>query len=132
MAFTIPAFPITCDIYTGPFVGRVFRLNSPCNLALGRRVLPAPGGYFVVIGEVAISAQLLLPPLTDIRDDSQGISPKPDIVEVPSGSGRWYGVLGWDDFGKGFPNEHRIATLSKIGEFLGADYVGSNWPIPGP
>lgn len=135
MAFSLPVFSITCDIYTGPFNARVFRVSSPCNLALGRRTLWAPGDYPVLMGSPNIAAQLLLPPGTDIRDASQGAGftfPNVDVVEVPAGSGRWYGCLGWDDFGKGFSNEHRVAQLCKLGAYLGGTFVGSDWPIPGP
>lgn len=74
------------------------------NLAIGRRVnLPF---------EATITAAmpwLLLPALTDIRQQWNGLPP--DMVEVPAGSNRFYGVIGVDDIGKGFANEHRFAIL---------------------
>jgi hypothetical protein len=53
---------------------------------------------------------LLLPPLSDVRgpQDSSGFT---DVVEVPAGSGRYYGVAAVDDIGKGYSNEHRTASL---------------------
>lgn len=70
-----------------------------------------------------IMAQLLLPKLTDIRGRFE-VSPDPnDEVEVPQGSGRWYWVYFVDDYGKGFPNEHRFAYIEQI---------NSGWPIPTP
>lgn len=53
---------------------------------------------------------LLLPPITDIRG-MQDVSGFVDVVEVPQGTGRWYGVAVVDDVGKGYPNEHRTALL---------------------
>src|SRR5262249_19000236 len=98
MSFVVPQFPIECDIYTTDATSKTFRLTSECNLALGKRVLN-PLGYAVPTdsynGYYGPFAQLLLPALTDIRDASQGWS---DLVEVPSGSGRWYAVTGVDDF----------------------------------
>lgn len=131
MAFTVPQFPLTCDIYAGPWVTKVLRLNSPCNLGQGRRVMPnmffeptAPEGY-------TTTSQLLLPALTDVRDGSCMFDT--DIVEVPAGSGRWYSVLTVDDIGKGFPNEHRFALLHKIWERLNPpEFPGADWPAPIP
>ena len=56
----------------------------------------------------------------------------PDVVEVPSGSGRWYQVNLVDDVVKGFTNEYRIATIVKIGQNYGGTAPGLFWPIPMP
>jgi hypothetical protein len=135
MAFTVPDFNLTCNIFTGPFATRVLRLASVCNLARGRRVLANAGDYTTLLGQAAGGAYLLLPAGTDVRDVSQGSAyeyPSQDIIEVPAGSGRWYGCIGWEDVGKGYPNEFRIAQLSKLGSYLGGTFAGSDWPIPGP
>lgn len=63
--------------------------------------------------------ELLTPALTDIRDVFQGTGY--DIVEVPSGSGRFYSVLAVEDVAKGHPNEFRKAAMRKI-----------IWPTPAP
>lgn len=63
---------------------------------------------------------LLLPPFTDIQDGFNGVGP--DTVEIPAGSGRLYLANMVDDLGKGFPNEHRFAMVSKTGA----------WPTPVP
>jgi hypothetical protein len=68
----------------------------------------APGPSGLTFGG---SMQLLLPPLTDIRDNL--CLTGSDAVEVPLGSGRWYLVVFVDDFGKGFANEHRGAMIVK-------------------
>lgn len=136
MAFTLPDFNLTCDIYTAgspnQFNDKVFRLSSPCNLAFGRRVMVFPGEWAQDNGTGTPSAQLLLPALTDIRDWPGSPSPGPDIVECPAGTGRWYIVLGVDDLGKGFVNEHRYALIAKIGAFFGAAWAGATWPTPIP
>ncbi len=81
---------------------------------------------------VPIDTTILLPALTDIRD-GYGAALTPDVVECPSGSGRWYVVFGVDDFGKGFPNEHRYALVNKIGQWIGGTtYAGLFWPTPIP
>lgn len=131
MAFSLPDFNITCNIYSGPYLARTIRPASPvpCNLAFSRRQqFPTAdedaNGWSVVMS-------LLLPPLTDIRDLS--CSAVQDVVECPAGSGRWYQVGMVDDIGKGFPNEHRCALIYKISEAMwGASYLGLSWPGPIP
>jgi hypothetical protein len=77
-------------------------------------------------------AYLLFPAFTDVRD-LNCVQVENDIVEVPSGSGRWYGVLLVDDVGKGFSNEHRYAAVAKISERQNAtDFPGLFWPTPIP
>lgn len=132
MAFTVPQFPITCDIYTGPWLTRVFRLTSPCNLAQGRRGTVLPDEENTTSIQKTGPMYVLLPALTDVRSLVQGI-PDNDLVELPSGSGRWYIVLYVDDVAKGFSNEHRYAMLNQVSENLNhTSYAGLNWPIPMP
>jgi len=132
MAFTTPTFNIACDIYTCVLPAtKTFRLRSPCNLAMGRRITWSWGQAFTGGDAVSFGPALLLPPLTDIRSQVQGVDN--DIVEVPSGSGRWYVVAGWDDVAKGFPNEYRLANLYQISAFDGWIALGiPNWPVPSP
>jgi len=132
MAFAVPEFNLTCAIYTGPFDTKgLHRLISPCNLAMGKRIQhyfhdPNQPGFGLGV------ANLLLPAGTDIRDISQNIA-SPDIVEVPTSSGRWYVVDTVDDVGKGFSNEYRFAALSKLSSNYGvAATTGLFWPIPMP
>ena len=134
MSFTVPQFPIECDIYTTDATSKSYRLTSECNLALGRReVMPLSVSFPSDLASTYYGpfAQLLLPALTDIRDQSQGFS---DLVECPSGSGRWYVVTGVDDFGKGFDNEHRVALITKIWGEAGLDNwdLPARWPTPMP
>jgi len=129
VAFTVPQFPLTCDIYDGPWLSKVFRLSSSCNLGQGRRVQPVEIFENAVPAQYNVTPQLLLPALTDVRDFSA--APQPDVVEVPSGSNRWYAIWAVDDIGKGFPNEHRFAMLYKIFEGKNPiDFAGCIWPTP--
>ena len=120
MAYRVPEFNITCNIYTGPFPvigdppGKAPRLSGQvCQLTYGRRVnfggsATAGGG-----GTTTAAMSLLLPKRTDIRgpQDSSTIS---DFVEVPAGSRRWYGVFFVDEVGRGFANEYRIAGILAV------------------
>ena len=63
---------------------------------------------------------VMLPRGTDIRDLKAAGGG--DLVEVPSGSGRFYNIAFVDDIGLGFPNEHRFAMAVGI----------PTWPIPFP
>jgi hypothetical protein len=131
MAFTVPTFNLLCNVYTGPWVSKVLRIpDLPCNLAIGRRVQQeiqafGPGAFG------ASSPCLLVPALTDIRDLScVDVS---DIIECPSGSGRWYGVTIVDDMAKGFSNEYRLVGLTKAcNNNSDVEFAGVYWPVPIP
>lgn len=134
MAFTLPDFNLVCDVYAmpgGTWSTRALRTAGvACNLALGRRVQQMTVDFpDSILGAAAPS--LLLPPLTDVRDYACGGTA--DMVEVPSGSGRWYQVALVDDIGKGFANEHRIAWIYKAAQAYSATrYSGLVWPSPIP
>lgn len=132
MAFILPTFPITCDIYSGPWLTKSFRINVPCNLAPGRRNVTPSSGWDGGQQIVPIDSTILFPALTDVRD-GYCAAHEPDVIECPAGSGRWYVVFGVDDFGKGFSNEHRYALVNKIGSWIGGtEYSGLDWPTPIP
>lgn len=130
MAFSVPTFNLTVDIYNVVLPSnKTLRLSSPCNLAMGRRINWQYSAGLTGQGTEGSTPMLLLPALTDIRDASVG--QEADILECPQGSGRWYQVENVDDVGKGFPNEYRMATLRKIYHFGGWIALGiPNWPIP--
>lgn len=130
MPFVVPEFPLTCEIFNGPWLGKTLRVSAvPCNLGLGKRSLFFASDYLP--GGSQITSQLLLPAGTDVR--SQLLVANEDVVEVPSGSSRWYLVTGVEDAGKGFPNEHRIATLTQISQlFDPVKFAGAIWPVPMP
>lgn len=132
MAFTVPEFPLAVDVYTGPWLTKVLRFGTVGNLALGRRGIVFPDFEIPAANAWNGPHYLLLPPGTDVRDLNCN-QPDNDIVEVPSGSGRWYGVALVDDVGKGFPNEHRYAMIFKISQRVHATlYAGLFWPTPIP
>jgi hypothetical protein len=120
MAYRLPTFNLTCNIWTGngPILYPTIpaghhRLAVSCQLTYGRRVTSTtPGPPEVGPNATEMQMCLQVPKLTDIRgpQDVGG----PDIVEVPAGSSRWYTVLGVDDIGKGFANEHRTAVIGAI------------------
>jgi hypothetical protein len=131
MAFSVPNFNLVCDVWSGPWVGKFLRLHDlPCNLAMGRRVQPYLSEPFDAPNGQA-SPCLLVPKLSDIRDEFCGS--QSDIVEVPRGSGRWYSVGLVDDVGKGFDNEYRLCSLRKVsGSVYPGNFPGLLWPIPIP
>lgn len=126
MAFTLPTFNLTCNIFTYDGTDITLRLDSPCNLAYGKRTLvPATTSNPDENSSALTQMELLLPAGTDIRDAS--CDGWPDVVECPAGSGRFYFAFGVDDAGKGFDNEHRVANLWKTWK------IGSGaWPTQGP
>jgi hypothetical protein len=131
MAFSLPVFNLTCEIFTGPYLARVSRLTTLCNLAWGRRIQLSPGAWGGAVDDVSPAMTLLLPALTDVRDGSNAGGP--DMIECPQASGRWYLVVGVDDIGKGFANEHRAAWLGKASSAVDSTrYAGLVWPTPIP
>jgi len=131
VAFTVPTFNLVCNIFTGPWLAKALRVaDSPCNLAFGRRTQQSSNiDPFENLSFT--QPTLLLPLLTDVRD--QSVTGIEDVLECPSGSGRWYQVIGVDDIGKGFANEHRAAVLMKIYDTIDpTDYPGLFWPNPIP
>lgn len=116
MAYRLPAFNLLCNI-TAPVGGAggtvpvvPYRLvDVECQLTYGRRAQMSTTGGTSNVGVLAQTMNLLLPKLTDVRGP-QDTGPA-DLVEVPSGSGRWYSVTFVDDIGKGFDNEHRTAGI---------------------
>lgn len=132
MAFFIPEMPLPCDVYDGPWVTRVFREQIFGNLALGKRVAPNFGSYGNSSESPAsVLTMLLIPALTDVRSRMQVADP--DVLEIPSGSGRWYKAESVDDIGKGFPNEHRYVLLAQLSEAIDpVKAAGLFWPVPMP
>jgi hypothetical protein len=129
MAFTLPTFNLTANVwhYATWFGNFPTTIPAPdlviaCNLAVGKR---QAGGFIS-------SMWLLCPALTDIRDEihERFIPSHGDIVEVPAGSGRYYGVAEMDDAGKGFANEHRVAQLTLGTPFTPVLPAWPHYPYP--
>lgn len=127
MPFRLPTFNILCNVFpmTVPNVPSV-PINPPrladqmCQLTYGRRVNVASTGGTDEAGVPLQAMNLLLPPGTDIRGPQDTVSA--DMVEVPSGSGRWYWVYFVDDIGRGFSNEHRTAGIFALAGSWAAPY----------
>jgi len=135
MAFVIPAFNLTVDIFDrAPYPWVTPRISVMGNLAFSRR--GASTSVFWPDNEWGVLPYLLVPAGTDIRDNSSygALSPNADAVEVPAGSGRFYLVTSVEDIGKGFPNEHRCAIITKVYEDIDGTgtFPGLLWPRPMP
>jgi hypothetical protein len=134
MAFTPPTFNLPVDIYDGtnPQTFVTPRLSVLGNLAIGRRVQQFYQDHVQpATQQCSLQMGLLLPAGTDLHDSWQGFTP--DAIEIPSGSGRYYGLVCYDDVGKGFTNEYRMAIVTKIGQVVDpVRYVGLFWPTPVP
>jgi hypothetical protein len=132
MAFVLPEFPLLCSIYQGPWATKSLRYaDVPGNLAVGKRV-----GFWSQDWQefgAAPLVDLLVPAGTDVR--SRVLQAEADLIEIPQGSGRWYQVTGVEDIGKGFPNEHRMAQVAQVSQFVDnglGHYIGLFWPVPMP
>lgn len=131
-SFAVPNFNLTANVWHNPGIDPSAYpppdATVICNLANGRvshvlnsqQRLPAQS-------QLAASASILFPKLTDLRDAS--LVPNPDVVEVPSGSGRFYWVAFVDDIAKGFANEHRWAVCPKVWT---NGFFNYRWPTPMP
>lgn len=126
MSYSLPTFNLMADVYTnGTAPAGPPRVTLPCNLQCGRRrQLGLSTGDFDVSSN-SPPMFLLVPALSDIRDNKCASSF--DVVECPPASGRWYRVLWVDDVGKGFPNEFRLAVIEKYG--VSPTFL---WPQPIP
>lgn len=123
MPYRLPTFNLLCNIGkgdvlfdfwpVGKYVGAPRIADQPCALVFGRRVNAPQLDAYLDGSTPKYLMSLLLPKLTDIRA-TQSADGFADAVEVPAGSGRWYGVGAVDDIGKGYANEHRSALLVAI------------------
>jgi hypothetical protein len=121
MGFSVPNFNLNCNIWHPPATPPgAPSLTEKGNLAWGKRVSSSQGLY---TGDSEPVMTLLLPPGTDVRGPQNASGPS--AVEVPAGSGRFYTVIGVDDIGKGFPNEHRAASIAWTTAY-------GTWPAPIP
>lgn len=132
MAFSVPDFNLVCNVFTGPWPTRVLRIpDLQCNLAFGRRTQQS-SNFDPFAGVSFVQPTLLVPALSDVRYLMN--APVADLVECPSGSGRWYLVIGIEDIGKGFSNEHRAVILQQVWQDIdgAGTFPGLFWPIPIP
>jgi len=122
MAFVLPTFNITADIYTWSTTGlpTTPRLTVDCQL---RPPAMTNASSSVASSTFHCGMVMLVAKETDVRDYYCAPGNSPDVVQCPPGSGRWYTVYYVDDVAKGFANEHRFVILQKYG------FV---WPTPIP
>jgi hypothetical protein len=129
MAFTLPTFNLNANIWRVSGTGGNYAapdVVTLCNLSPGRRVFTAIPTV-IAAQKTALVMELLLPKLTDIRSAWNGL--QADLVEVPAGSKRFYGVNDVDDIGKGFVNEHRFAILTYV---VTGNLTLAGGPFPAP
>lgn len=120
MAFRLPTFNLAVSIWhEGSNTDDPPDVECMGNLAYGKRVNTITDGGTGFYHQ-SQGVYLLVPAGTDVRDNIR--SAAQDVVEVPASSGRFYRVLYVEDAGKGFPNEHRVATL----------FPDGGWPTPYP
>jgi hypothetical protein len=126
MAFRIPTFNLTCNIWTDwtnqpiyPIVAAPRLSLVPCQLREMRTAFLATTGQGMYM-------LLVLPKGTDLRGGNRftGVFVSGDAVEVPSGSGRFYECDAVDDVAKGFPNEYRTGAINPL-----AYHRAGAWPI---
>lgn len=94
------------------------RLTTVCQL----RIYKTAGVVNAFGFLTGMSVAVLFPKGTDIRGQI-GFQTNQDMLEVPSGSGRYYTIRTFDDVAKGFSNEYRMAICVQAG------YVGA-LPVP--
>jgi len=71
------------------------------------------------------SALVLVPKSTDIRCNNWDGAGAEPVIEIPSGSNRWYNIEVYEDVHKGFSNEYRSGVLAPFRTF-------GPWPFPDP
>jgi len=78
-----------------------------------------------------VLAMLLFPAFTDVRTTLCAANYRPDWINCPAGSTRWYRVAAVDDNYKGTPDEHREAICQQ-GAPSGFAGAAMYWGIPIP
>jgi len=112
VAFQLPNFNITVNIWTGPNAppfGAPRVAAAPANLAWGKRVSSMSTGGTSTAGILVSTMTLLLEATCDVRGFLS--STGSDCVEVPSGSGRYYRVWFADFIGIGSTNQHNGGVI---------------------
>lgn len=112
--------------------------TAPTYANLAGQLRPNAKNFTVIssILEGSSTQELCLPasPLMNMPSWQDGDFPSyPDIVEVPSGSKRWYFIIDLEYVGKGFMNENRVALIVKTSTWDYWNQYGSpNWPYTPP
>jgi hypothetical protein len=109
MAFRIPQFNLSCNIWHNPTIppmGLPDLPNVPCQLTVDGHLIGTFAGGFLPILMPLIKVQAG----TDVR--MAGMTGGGDAIECPAGSARYYHVWTVEDVAKGFPNEYRLALVT--------------------
>jgi hypothetical protein len=126
MPYRLPAFNLTVRIFASPPPLTVPRVITTGNLSPGYRSFAAVPVSGVAPAILQDEAYLSVAKGVDIRGASSTYIG--DMVECPTGTGRYYRVLHVEDVAKGFPNEYRRATM--VQNLVGGN--GPVWPVPTP
>lgn len=107
MAFVVPNFNITCNVWHSPVippVGLPAIAGLACQLTMDGRIITTGLG-----GGLRSVMLLKVPSGTDLR--GQFSSTSRDTVECPAGSGRYYTCWAVDDVSRGFANQYRLGFI---------------------
>jgi len=115
MPFSPPLLPEVCDILNGVAL-TVRHAAVPCAVRCLDRNHNRVDATVVSVADLGIT--IIFPPKTDVRDSTEGGVQGPDLIEMPPGSGSRYIVRSVGDQYRAFPNEYRVACVTKTG-FLG-------------
>lgn len=127
MAFRPPTFILLCDIYRNQGTGGTYGapdLSVLVNLSIGQRSLFLTSG----VGQ-SVWREVMFPKNTDVRGRWNLVAP--DLLEIPSGSKRFYLAQDVEDVGKGFPNEYRLAAAQYLANG-NSTLAGGPYPAPVP
>ena len=115
--FTVPTFNLAVRYwrnYAGPYTSaHPGGLNTVGNLRMLKTAFIQAS---ILLNEPAMV--LAVPKGTDVRPRDGFGNGSPDIVEVPTGSGRFYIATAVDDVARGFANEYRVVSLSQAQAIL--------------
>lgn len=140
MAYKVPNFPLSCNVYSSDATG-ILQFTVGPRLTVNCQLKWVAGGsmqYPNTLSGAWIQREFFFPAGTDIRVDSTlqmqaPVTHRADYLECPAGSGRWYYVNNVDDVAKGFSNEYRMATAFPIGPLLDdSGPANHQWPMPIP
>jgi len=132
MVFSVPTFNVAVNVYTGPWLTKVYRATLTGNFSFGRRVQQQALEFFGGPDNPGTFQHLLLlPARSDVR--SKTVAPVADVIEIPALSGMWYQISAVGDVARDFPNEYRVACVVQICQAINpVDYSGCIWPVPMP
>lgn len=128
MAYIVPSMPLAVNYWRNESFRPVWPvLPVPDYADLPAQLRPGykPAMTTQVTALSGLPRELVLPKTTEISlptsDDSKWWTCC-DLVEIESGSGRWYIVIDGERVAKGFVNEYIVATVIPTREFEGTTF----------